>query len=70
MVLSHSFQMDNRVRTVRKHADLPKGSSGTIIRVFEEADCSDVLFDDRPGHRLVAHSDLAVIEQEAESAQA
>jgi hypothetical protein len=70
MSLSHSFQVGVRVRVFRKHGDLPKGSSGTIIRVFEAADCSDVQFDGRPGHRLVAHSDLAVKEQEAESAQA
>ena len=70
MALSHSFQVGDRVRTIRKHADLPKRSSGTIIRVFAAADCSDVQFDRHPGHRLVVHSDLALIEQEAESAQA
>jgi len=70
MALSHSFQVGNRVRTIHKHGDIPKGATGTIIRVFEAADCSDVQFDRRPGHRLVAHSDLAMIEQMAESAQA
>ena len=70
MMLSHSFQVGNRVRTVRKHGNLPKGSRGIIVRVFEAVDCSDVQFDRHPGHRLVVHSDLALIEQEAESAQA
>ena len=69
MALSHSFQVGDRVRTIRKHADLPKRSSGTIVRVFEAADCADVQFDTRPGHRLIAHSDLAMIEQVVESAQ-
>jgi len=68
MALSHSFQVGDRVRTIRKHADLPKRSSGTIVRVFEAADCSDVQFDGRPGHRLVAHRDLAMLEQVGESA--
>jgi hypothetical protein len=70
MALSHSFQVGNRVRTIRKHGDLPKGAKGTIIRVFAAADCSDVQFDRRPGHRLVAHSDLALIERMVEAAQA
>ena len=70
MALSHSFQVGNRVRTICKHGDLPKGAKGTIIRVFAAADCSDVQFDRRPGHRLVAHSDLAFIEQTVEAAQA
>ena len=69
MALSHSFQVGDRVRTIRKHGDLPKGANGTIIRVFEAADCSDVQFDKRPGHRLLAHSDLAMLEQTVESAQ-
>jgi hypothetical protein len=69
MALSHSFQVGDRVRTIRKHGDLPKGANGTIIRVFEAADCSNVQFDRRPGHRLVAHSDLALIEQMVEAAQ-
>ena len=69
MALSQSFQVGNRVRTIRKHGDLPKGANGTIIRVFEAADCSDAQFDRRPGHRLLAHSDLAMLEQEVESAQ-
>ena len=69
MALSHNFQVGDRVRTIRKHGDLPKRSSGTIIRVFAAADCSDVQFDGHPGHRLVAHSDLAMIEQAVESAQ-
>jgi len=64
------FQVGDRVRTIRKHGDLPKGANGTIIRVFEAADCSDVQFDHRPGHRLVAHSDLAFIERTLEVAQA
>jgi hypothetical protein len=69
MALSHSFQVGDRVRTIRKHGDLPKRSSGTIIRVFAAADCSDVQFDGRRGHRLVANSDLVEIAQMAESAQ-
>jgi hypothetical protein len=69
MALSHSFQVGDRVRTIRKHGDLPKGANGAIIRVFAAADCSDVQFDRRPGHRLVAHSDLALIEQMVEAAQ-
>ena len=69
MALSRSFQVGDRVRTIRKHGDLPKGGKGTIVRVFEAADCSDVQFDRRPGHRLVANSDLVGIAQMAESAQ-
>ena len=61
MALSQSFQVGNRVRTIRKHGDLPKGTNGTITRIFEAADCSDVQFDRHPGHRLIAHSDLAMI---------
>ena len=68
MVLSHGFQVGARVRVVRKHGDLRKGSTGTVIRVFEAADCSDVMFDGHPGHRLIANSELAAIEK-AESAQ-
>jgi hypothetical protein len=67
MELAQPLQVGDRVRVVRKHGDLPKRSSGTIIRVFETADCSDVQFDSRPGHRLIANSDLAVIEQKVES---
>jgi len=63
------FQVGNRVRTIRKHGDLPKYSSGTIVRVFAAADCSDVQFDRHPGHRLIAHSDLAFIERTVEAAQ-
>ena len=70
MGLTYSFQVGDRVRTIRKHGDLPKRSSGTIIRVFAAADCSDVQFDGRPGHRLVAHGDLAMLEHVAEPAQA
>ena len=69
MALSHSFQVGDRIRTIRKHGDLPKGTNGTIFRVFAAADCSDVLFDGKPGHRLVAQSDLVGIAQMAESAQ-
>ena len=69
MALSHSFQVGDRVRILHKHGDLPKGSSGTIIRVFEAADCSDVQFDAYPGHRLVANSDLEFIEQVTETRQ-
>jgi len=53
-----------------KLVDLPKGSSGTIVRVFETADCSDVQFDAYPGHRLIAHSDLELVERAAEAGQA
>ena len=70
MALSHSFQVGDRVRMIHKHGDLPKGGSGTIIRVFAAADCSDVQFDRCPGHRLVADSDLAMLERTVESAQA
>jgi hypothetical protein len=70
MTLSQSFQVGERVRTIRRDADLPKGSTGTIVRVFVTADCSDVQFDAYPLHRLVAHSDLEVIEREVESGQA
>jgi hypothetical protein len=70
MALSHDFHLGDRVRTVRKHGDLPKGANGTIIRIFAAADCSDVQFDGRPGHRLVAHSDLELIERAVEAAQA
>jgi hypothetical protein len=69
MERSHSFQVGNRVRTTRKHGDLPKDTTGTVIRVFAAADCSDVQFDRRPGHRLVAHSDLAFIEQTVQARQ-
>jgi hypothetical protein len=70
MTLSQHFQVGDRVRTIHKYGNFPKGSSGTIVRVFAAADCSDVQFDTYPGHRLVAHSDLQVIEREAESGQA
>jgi len=40
MTPSHGFQVGDRVRTIRKHGDLPKRSNGIIIRVFEAADCS------------------------------
>jgi hypothetical protein len=68
MELAQPLQVGDRVRVVCKHGDLPRRSSGTIIRVFEVANCSDVQFDGRPGHRLLANSDLAVIEQMREGA--
>ena len=67
--LAQMFQVGDRVRTIRKHGDLPKGTNGTITRIFEAADCSDVQFDRHPGHRLIAHSDLAFIERTVEAAQ-
>ena len=70
MTLSQSFQVGERVRTIHRHADLAKGSTGTIVRVFVTADCSDVQFDAYPWHRLVAHSDLEIIEREIESERA
>jgi hypothetical protein len=70
MAQSQHFQVGDRVRTIRWHGDLPRDTSGTIVRVFEAADCSDVQFDNYPGHRFVAHSDLVFIEREAEAAQA
>jgi hypothetical protein len=70
MALSHSFHVGDRVRTLRKHGNLPKGSTGIVTRIFEAANCSDVQFDAHPGHRLVANSDLAFKERAVESAQA
>ncbi len=70
MAQSHHFHVGERVRMIRTHRELPKGANGTIIRVFEAADCSDVQFDDYPGHWLVAHSDLELFEREAEAGQA
>ena len=70
MAVSQHFQVGDRVRTIHKYGNLLKGSSGTIARVFAAAECSDVQFDSYPGHRLVAHSDLEVIERKAESGQA
>lgn len=67
MARPHRFQVGDRVRTVRK---LPRGSSGTIVRVFETADCSDVQVDAYPGYRLIAHSDLEAVERAAEAGQA
>ena len=69
MEQSHSVHLGDRVRTLSKHGDLPKGSNGTIIRVFEAADCSDVQFDGHPGHRLFANSDLGHVEKIDETAQ-
>jgi len=69
MELTQSFRVGDRVRTLRKQGDLPKGSSGIIVRMFEAADCCDVLFDTAPGHRLVANSDLETVEREAEASQ-
>jgi hypothetical protein len=70
MAQSQHFQVGDRVRTIRKHGDLPKGANGTVTRVLAAADCSDVQFDGHSGHRLVAHSDLQVIERAVEAAQA
>jgi len=67
MERSHRVHVGNRVRTIRKHGNLPKGSSGTIVRAFDAVDCSDVQFDAYPGHRLVANSDLEFIEQVTET---
>jgi len=69
-MLSQSFHVGDRVRAICKHGDLPKGSSGTIIRVFAAADCSDVQFDARPGHRLLANSDLERVERAVDERQA
>ena len=59
----HDFQVGDRVRTVRKTGSCPKGSSGTVIRVFAASQCSDVRFDALQGHYLVYHGDLELIEQ-------
>jgi hypothetical protein len=70
MAQSHHFQVGDRVCMIRKHRDLPKGADGTIIRVFADADCSDVQFDSYPGHWLVAHGDLELIERATEAGHA
>jgi hypothetical protein len=69
MALSQSFHVNDRVRTICKQGELPKGSSGTIVRIFAAANCSDVRFDLFPGHRLVANSDLEIAEREVAARQ-
>ena len=58
------FGAGDRVRAVRKTDGLPKGSYGTVVRVSMAPDCSDVHFDNYPGHRLVYNHDLEFVERE------
>jgi hypothetical protein len=61
------FQEGDRVRTVRKLLGLPQGSQGTVVRVLEAAECSDVRFDAQPRHQLIYHGDLELVERTAEA---
>jgi hypothetical protein len=69
MAQSQRFHVGDRVRILRKQGDLPEGANGTIIRIFDAADCSDIQIDGGQGAWLVADSDLELIERESETGQ-
>jgi hypothetical protein len=56
--MAQPFQVGDRVQTTRTHADLARGSCGTIRRVFPAGEFYDVRFDNKLLPRLVHWSGL------------
>jgi hypothetical protein len=61
MTQPQRFQVGDRVRTVRKTTNIPKGTTGTVERTYPNSQLYDVRFDGPYVLRLMFGTELELV---------